>query len=107
MSIANTPVNTIIECRNKPVSSFDNNLNAGDWVTNIQEQVTLYEGDTIMTRNVFIDTKATSQQKIIIDKDLELEGKFILYNTNWGGATEHQEPYCDIQTDPSVITKSL
>ncbi len=107
MSIANTPVNTIIECRNKPVSSFDNNLNAGDWVTNIQEQVTLYEGDTIMTRNVFIDTKATSQQKIIIDKDLELEGKFILYNTNWGGATEHQEPYCDIQTDPSVITKIL
>lgn len=56
----------------------DRNYGNGDWETNIEPQ-TIYEGDEIVMRNVFIDTEATSNEKINIPEDLKINLEFIYY----------------------------
>ena len=81
----------IVECRNL---DFINNaaqttgLNPrdnGDWETVIQDKIILEEGDNILLKNVFIDTKATTSDKIVIP-DLSLKFSFMRYVMNWTGA---------------------
>jgi hypothetical protein len=80
--------NMVIELRNKdnlqPHKSF------GEWTTRLNESVQLFEGDSILTRNVFVDTKSQSgpstDEKIPIPETLELFMDFYLYNMNWEGA---------------------
>ena len=59
----------IVECRNL---DFINNAEAttginprdnGDWETVIQDKIIIEEGDNILLKNVFIDTKATTSDK--------------------------------------------
>lgn len=52
----------------------------GDWESVVAEKITLYDGDQIIMRNVFIDTQATSNDKINIPKDLILDFEFIYYH---------------------------
>lgn len=78
--------NYIIECRNKTALLEAPENNNGDWTTNLQEKVNLEDGDTIICRNSFIDTKAFSNSKVIIEKDLTLNLKWIAYKVNLFGA---------------------
>lgn len=61
--------NTIIECRNK---ESDITVSNGDWTTVLNEAQVISDGDQIFVKNVFIDTQATSSQKIIIPEDLKV-----------------------------------
>lgn len=79
-------MSTIIECRNEPALQLQPLSKNGDWVTNLQRHVPIYEGDTIIARNCFIDTKASNSQKIVVEEDLQLDVDFYIYNVNWQGA---------------------
>ena len=77
--------NYIIECRNEPLSSLSNPN--GLWETIIQEEIELEEGDSIICRNAFIDSRATNSQKIIVPPGGEtLTLSFIKYLNNYIGA---------------------
>tara|TARA_S200002703_G_scaffold65493_2_gene56570 strand:- start:3690 stop:5525 length:1836 start_codon:yes stop_codon:yes gene_type:complete len=56
----------------------DRNYGNGDWETHIEPQI-LYPKDQIVMRNVFIDTEATSNEKINIPEDLTLDLEYIYY----------------------------
>ena len=60
----------------------ERNYGNGDWETNIEPQ-TIYEGDEIVMRNVFIDTEATSNEKINIPEDLKINLEYIYYFNNY------------------------
>ena len=97
--------NYIIECRNKDIiDNAKNNgailqegLKNGEWTTNLQSQVVLESGDTIICRNSYIDERAESQQKIVIDEDLPIEMNFIYYSMNWNGVKR-------VYNDPNWVT---
>jgi len=81
----------IVECRNLDFinsASLTQGLNPrdnGDWETIIQDKVVIEDGDNILLKNVFIDTKATTSDKIVIP-DLSLKFSFMRYVMNWVGA---------------------
>lgn len=64
--------NYIIECKNKDALANNPNLKFGDYDTLIQDKIMLEEGDIVQLKSAFIDTQATSSQKIIIANDLSL-----------------------------------
>ena len=75
--------NYIIELRNKnylnniklnPDAPLQEGLKNGEW-----------EGDTLICRNSFIDTKAIAEEKIIVPEDTELKLIFYHYSMNWNG----------------------
>ena len=76
-----------IECKNLtaldnlPPNFRDGQVN-GLWETNVQEKIFLEEGDSIVMNSCFIDTRATSDQKIIVKDDLDLELDFLYYLKN-------------------------
>ena len=76
--------NYIVECRNKTALEINPNQPFGQFTTNIQDKIQLEEGDTIIMKSAFIDTEASSQQKIIIDQDLDLELNWVNYVINDG-----------------------
>ena len=78
--------NVIVECRNQDALVLEPSHQPGDWVTNIQERVLVEEGDSIICRNAFIDSRASSSQKIIIDEDIECKINFVRYLRNYRGA---------------------
>ena len=83
--------NVILELRNKTAFETESGgaeVKRGDWTTNLQEKIVVNEGDTILARNVFVDTKAITapQTKISVPDNLKLEFQFMLYNMNWTGA---------------------
>ena len=78
--------NYIIECRNKEALLLNPSLENGDYNTTIQDKIMLEEGDTIMLKSAYIDTKATSEQKIIIDEPLDLTLDYISYVMNQSGS---------------------
>jgi hypothetical protein len=85
--------NYIIELRNKDALALiqpegavlQDGFENGVWTTNLQEKLTLEEGDQLICRNSYIDTKAEAQQKIIIAEDTTLTMNFIYYANNWNG----------------------
>ena len=88
--------NIIIECRNRDsldaIKSFDNQILQeggginGVWETNLQEKTILEEGDMVVCRNSYIDTKAEASQKIVIEEDTQITMEFIYYAVNYYGA---------------------
>ena len=81
--------NLVLELRNK--SALENNqvgTGQGEWTTNLQEAITIEEGDAIIARNVFVDTKAITspRTKIPVPNTLRINMEFMLYNMNWTGA---------------------
>ena len=81
----------IVECRNL---DFINNATLtdvqaprlnGDWETIVQDKVIVEDGDNIILKNAFIDTKATTSDKIVIP-DIALKFSFMRYVMNWTGA---------------------
>jgi len=74
--------NYVIECKNKSAKELQPNEPNGQFTTNIQDKITLEEGDSIIMKSAFIDTQASSNQKIIIEKDLTLTMEFVPYLMN-------------------------
>ena len=70
-----------IECRNKTAARTQPFKPNGDWETNLQEFVEMVEGDSLVCRNAFVDTKAVSGQKIIVQDDTTLRMDFVHYQT--------------------------
>ncbi len=68
--------NTIVECRNK---ESDITVSNGDWTTILGGALTINDGDQIFVKNAFIDTQATSSQKIRIPEDINAEIEFGYY----------------------------
>ena len=97
----------IVECRNL---DFINNADStaginpranGDWETVIQDKIIIEEGDNILLKNVFIDTKATTSDKIVLP-NLSLKFSFMRYVMNWLGAkntTSGGPPATNIEVD--------
>ena len=50
-----------------------NNYNNGDWESTLQDRVILNDGDSVIMKSCFVDTEATSNQKIVIEKDITLK----------------------------------
>ncbi len=78
----------VVECRNKTAATINPNTTNGDWETNLQEHIVIEEGDEIVARNCFIDTKAATspQEKIVVPRSVKLTMNYFLYNINWQGA---------------------
>ena len=74
--------NIVVECKNKSAKALQPNEPNGQYTTTIQEKITLEEGDSILMKSAFIDTQASSNQKIIIPKDLTLTMEFVPYLMN-------------------------
>lgn len=72
--------NIILELRNKDAQIKHKN---GDWVSMLDTNFDIEEGDTILVKNSFIDTEATESQKIIIPTDLSLNLSVYKYLNNW------------------------
>ena len=87
--------NYIIELRNKDIidevkgggAVLQEGQQNGVWTTNIQagNSLILENGDQLICRNSYIDTKAEAQQKIIVSEDLPCEVSFYYYAVNWNG----------------------
>ena len=78
--------NTVVECRNQEALVLEPAHQPGDWITNIQEKVLIEEGDSIICRNAFIDSRATTSNKIIIQEEQECKITFCRYLRNYRGA---------------------
>tara|TARA_R100000231_G_scaffold138632_1_gene117451 strand:- start:3867 stop:5813 length:1947 start_codon:yes stop_codon:yes gene_type:complete len=74
--------NIVVECKNKSALALQPNEPHGQYTTTIQEKITLEDGDSIIMKSAFIDTQASSNQKIIIPKDLTLTMEFVPYLMN-------------------------
>lgn len=92
--------NYIIELRNKnylnrirpnPNAPVIEGMKNGEWTEDI-DPITMEEGDTLICRNSFIDTKAIAEEKIIIEEDLLLKMRFMYYQMNWNGVKRKYEP---------------
>ena len=108
--------NYIVECRNKsafdkvktPLGKLPSGFTAGEWTTNLQEKITLEEGDQILVRNSYIDTKAEAQQKIIIpDGGINILMEYIYYDTNYNGAFREFVGNKDWTTTNDSPTKAI
>ena len=77
----------VIECRNTEAAIFTGeDAKNGDWVTNLQEKIFLEEGDTLLCRNSYIDTKAQGSGKIVMP-DTPVTINFVNYSMNWNGVS--------------------
>ena len=57
----------------------------GEWGVNLKQHMTLNDGDSVMIRNVFIDTVAASGGMIVIDKDTPVS---VTFCRGWNFANE-------------------
>jgi len=74
-------VNTFIECRQKKSKQVVNN---GDYTTKLSGQgVRIDTGDQIQLNKAFIDTLATSTNRIEIEEDITLQMSHVFYSDNW------------------------
>ena len=72
---------TILECSQQKAKLVHSN---GDWETTFQSPVSLHEGDQLIIRNSFIDTKkAPNTGEISVDEDTELVMTFGYYIYCW------------------------
>ena len=97
---------TVIECRNKTAAILQPQNPNGDWTTNLNEAIAIYQGDQIACRNVFVDTKALQagpNPKIPIPKTLTLTLDYYLYNVNWEGANSADPNGDNTFIDSSVL----
>ena len=72
----------IVECKNKEALQKNPNTPNGQYNTTIQDKIIIEEGDVIELKSAFIDTEATSQQKVIVDHPLRLEIDHVNYIIN-------------------------
>ena len=75
----------IVECRNTEAAQFTGvEAKNGEWTTNLQETIFLEQGDTLLCRNSYIDTKSQGSGKIVM-AETAVTLNFLNYNMNWNG----------------------
>ncbi len=72
-----------LELRQKDAVTTNNN---GDYESIVQEKILIEEGDSVVMKSVFIDTQASSNQKINVPDDLTLTFQWINY-IQWSKGT--------------------
>ena len=72
-----------LELRQKDAVTTNNN---GDYESIVQEKILIEEGDSVVMKSVFIDTQASSNQKINVPDDLTLTFQWINY-LQWSKGT--------------------
>lgn len=94
----------VLELRNLPLLEAPNGVSPGNkngqWESIIKPTY-LYPGDSILSRQIFVDTKAQEtgpETKIPVDETLFCTITFNLYNRNWRGAINKGD---FTETDPS------
>lgn len=94
-------MNSIIELRNKDAYDITKTGNFGDWTTNLQQKMTLNQGDALICKQAYVDTKASSDMKIVIPHDLNIVMQYYIYNINYRGAVTTGTG-ADEETDPAT-----
>lgn len=93
----------IIECRQ--LNNDSKVMSNGDFITTLNENILLEEGDQILIRNGFIDTVPISNQFIELVEDYTITANFIYYQYNYSNAGKPQYDnfaYIGVQRDPPV-----
>jgi hypothetical protein len=66
--------NVTIELRN--LDSYSKNeagvVKSGDWTTNLANQITMNQGDSLFVKQSFLDTEASSSREVNIEEDITL-----------------------------------
>lgn len=60
-------------------------ISNANWETNLSQPVVVNNGDSIVVKNAYIDTRLQTSQNIIIEEDIELEMEYYFYYVNRGG----------------------
>jgi len=66
----------IIELREKDALNQNGN---GDWESVVQDKLVLEDGDSVVMHSCFVDTEATSNQKIVIEDDVTLNMELMYF----------------------------
>lgn len=91
----------IIECKNKLPEGENPDLQqpAGQFTTNIQDKVWLEDGDSIVMKQVYIDTNQTVSQNVTVRPEGEtLTFKFIHYQNNFDLMPGYRQGMTQTQT---------
>lgn len=83
--------NNIIELRQQDGRT----IGFGEYENMLSKEITINDGDTVILKQAFIDTKKSSTQSIIIEEDITLSLTNGLYLTDWYQAAE--KTYYNIQ----------
>ena len=67
-------------------------MNNGDYISTMLENVTLSKGDSLVVRNVFVDTTVNSNQFITLDNDYLISSDFMFYNYSFQTDGIHFQP---------------
>jgi hypothetical protein len=82
--------NVTIELRN--LDSYTKNdegvVKAGDWRTNLANQITMNQGDSLFVKQSFLDTEASSSREVNIEEDITLHLGHYYYLIQTGIAEE-------------------
>jgi len=65
-----------LELREKDAINKSGN---GDWESVLQDKIVLNDGDSVVMKSCFVDTEATSNQKIVIEKPITLNLEWIYF----------------------------
>lgn len=60
-------------------------ISNANWETNLLTPVVVNNGDSIVVKNAYIDTRLQTSQNIIIEEDIVLEMEYYFYYVNRGG----------------------
>jgi hypothetical protein len=86
---------TTIELRNldafRQNRNLSNNIKAGEWQTNLSQQITLNAGDSLFVKESYIDTEASSSKEIDIEEDIDVHMSCYYYLDNIGFGNESGE----------------
>ena len=95
----------VIECRNIDSNTDIVNKGPGDWTTNLQQKLMVEDGDTIICRNTFVDTKSTADMSIVIPTDMAVTMSFYMWINNYRLGTNVPKgtpPQSYYTTDPTT-----
>ena len=81
----------VIECRNLDSTTDIVNKGPGDWTTNLQQKLMIEDGDTIICRNTFVDTKSTANMSIVIPTDMRVTMSYYMWINNYRMGTNEQK----------------
>lgn len=77
-------------------------ISNANWNTNLNQPITICQGDTIQVRNVLLDTRKTSTNNILIPQDVEISLDFYFYWINRGG-NQQPSPYDASFSQPGAV----
>ena len=92
--------NNIIELR----QADGRTVNVGEYENMLSKEITINEGDTVLLKQAFIDTKKSSSNQILIEEDITLVLNNGLYMTDWLNSAD--KSYYDASGGPGTDTQN-